>query len=109
MAWICLRKFGYETGSTKVKEGIKKFAAAKNATTLYHETITQFWIRLVQHVIENHHAETFEEFFASFPPLQHSKSIFRHYTKEYLMSDKVRAEWHDPDLLPGGMQPRFLC
>ena len=40
MAWLYLSKFGYETGSAKVKEGIRKFAAAKNATTLYHETIT---------------------------------------------------------------------
>ena len=56
MAWLYLRQFGYEIGSAKVKEGIKRFAAAKNATTLYHETITEFWIRLVQHVIENHPA-----------------------------------------------------
>ena len=29
MAWIYLRKFGYETGSTKCKECIKKFARQK--------------------------------------------------------------------------------
>src|SRR5262245_50476442 len=75
MAWIYLRKFGYEVGSTKVKEGIKKFAAAKNATTLYHETITEFWIRLVKHVIENHNVESFEKFFDSFAPLKDAKSI----------------------------------
>ncbi len=99
MAWIYLRKYGYEEGSTKVKEGIKTFAAAKGATTLYHETITEFWIRLVQHVIENHPAETFEEFFAKFPPLQDSKSIYRHYTKDFLMSEFPRKEWKAPDLM----------
>ena len=99
MAWIYLRKFGYAEGSAKVKEGIKNFAAAKGATTLYHETITQFWIRLVQHVIDKHPTEVFEEFFASFPPLQDPKSIYRHYTKEFLMSDESRTEWHDPDLI----------
>jgi hypothetical protein len=81
MAWLYLRKFGYEIGSAKVKEGIKRFAAAKNATTLYHETITEFWIRFVQHVVENHPAKTFEQFFSSFPPLQNSKSIYRHKQK----------------------------
>jgi hypothetical protein len=98
MAWLYLRNFGYTEGSAKIKEGIKRFAAAKGATNLYHETITEFWIRLVQHVIENHPAETFEEFFASFPPLQDSQSIYRHYTKEFLMSDGPRAEWYNPDL-----------
>ena len=99
MAWIYLRRFGYEIGSEKVKEGIKKFAAAKNANTLYHETITEFWIRLVQHVIEHHPTERFEEFFASFPPLRDSKSIFRHYTKDFLMSDAARKTWQHPDVL----------
>ena len=100
MAWIYLRTCGYEVGSVKVKDGIKRFAAAKNANTLYHETITQFWIRLVRHVIEKYSAETFEEFFASFPPLQNSKSIFRHYSREYLMSISARSKFQDPDLLP---------
>jgi hypothetical protein len=100
MAWIYLRKFGYESGSAKVKEGIKRFAIAKNANTLYHETITQFWIRLVQHVIDSKPvAKTFEEFFASFPPLQDSKSIFRHYTKDFLKSEISRNVWCEPDLL----------
>jgi len=99
MAWVYLRKFGYEIGSAKVKEGIKRFAAAKNATTLYHETITEFWIRLVQHVIENYYAETFEKFLGSFPPLQDSKSIFRHYTKEFLMGANARLTWVEPDVV----------
>ena len=100
MAWMYLREFGYEVGSRKVKEGIQRFAAAKNATTLYHETITEFWIRLVQHGIEeNPQIENYAEFFDSFWALRDSKSIFRHYTKDFLMSDPARAEWRDPDLL----------
>jgi hypothetical protein len=99
MAWLYLRKFGYPQGSTKVKEGIKNFAIAKGATALYHETITEFWIRVVQHVIQNHPAETFEQFFASFPPLQDSKSIYRHYTKDFLMSASARHQWMQPDLI----------
>jgi hypothetical protein len=98
MAWLNLRKFGYEKGSTMVKAGIKKFAEAKGATNLYHETITEFWIRLVQHAIENHPAETFDELFAAFPPLQDSKSIYRHYTKDFLMSNNARANWCSPDI-----------
>jgi hypothetical protein len=100
MAWLYLRKFGYEIGSRKVKEGIRAFAAAKNQNQLYHETITEFWIRLVQHVIASYpHLETFAEFFAAFPPLQNSKSIYSHYRKDFLMSENVRREWHYPDIL----------
>jgi hypothetical protein len=99
MTWLYLRKFGGEVGSEKVKEGIKRFAAAKNATTLYHETITQFWIRLVKHAMTKHPGETFHKFFVSFPLLHDSKSIFRHYTKDFLMSDAARQDWLEPDLL----------
>jgi hypothetical protein len=101
MAWLYLRKFGYEIGSRKIVDGIKYFAASKNANTLYHETITQFWIRLVQHVItSNPPAKTFEEFFNFFQPLRDSKSIFRHYSKDYLMRESSRSDWRHPDILP---------
>ena len=107
MAWIYLRKFGYETGSTKVKDGIKKFAAAKNANTLYHETITEFWVRLVHHVIVgNPQVEEFAEFFKSFWALRDSKSVFRHYTKDFLMSEKAKREWTPANLMP--MPETFL-
>jgi hypothetical protein len=101
MAWLYLRKFGYEIGSEKVKDGIKKFAAAKNATTLYHETITEFWIRLVQHVFDRYpETDNFMDFFALFPPLRDSKSILGHYSKDYLMSESSRSGWCQPDILP---------
>ena len=99
MAWLYLREYGYEIESVKVKEGmIKKYSTAKNANALDHETITEFWIRLVQHVIMNHCAETFGEFFSSFRPLQDSKSIYRHYSKEYLMTESARSVWCHPDV-----------
>ena len=101
MAWIYLRKFGYTAGSIKVKEGIKKFAAAKNANTLYHETITEFWIRLVLHVIQaNTNVENFSEFLHSTWALLDAKSIFSHYTKDFLMSEKAKKEWMPPNLMP---------
>jgi hypothetical protein len=63
-------------------------------------SFTQFWIRLVHHVIQtNPQIRIFPEFFDSFPPIRDSKSIFRHYTKDFLMSESACAEWRDPDLL----------
>lgn len=100
MAWLYLREFGYEKGSSKVAEGIRRFAATKNQNRLYHETITQFWIRLVQHVIENHTpAKDFAEFINSFPRLSDSKSIFRHYSRDLLMSESARLQCQEPDLM----------
>ena len=101
VAWIYLRTFGYRRGSEKIKAGIRHFASSKNANTLYHETITEFWIRLVQHVITGDvPCETFEDLLSSFPPLAESKSIYSHYTKHMLMSDAARSEWLAPDILP---------
>jgi hypothetical protein len=52
-------------------------------------------------VIDAHpKSESFAEFFALFPLLRDSKSIFRHYTKDFLMNENARKKWHNPDLLP---------
>jgi len=93
MAWLYLRMYGFEEGTAHVVEGIRHFAASHQQHQLYHETITLFWIRVVEHVIvANPHTENFAAFFDSFPPLRDSKSIFRHYTKDLLMSEAARNE-----------------
>jgi hypothetical protein len=101
MACIYLRKFGYEIGSAKIVEGIRQFAAAKNQNQLYHETITRFWIHLVQHALEVTAANTeFHSLLTQIPCLGDAKSIYHHYSRDFLMSDRARQQNCEPDLLP---------
>jgi hypothetical protein len=101
MAWLYLRQFGFEEGSKRIVLGIQHFAKAHHQTQLYHETITQFWIRLVRHAIGLYpETKDFGRLVENLPILCQSQSIYRHYTREALMSELARKEWCPPDILP---------
>ena len=101
MAWLYLRKYGFEAGSTRIVNGIKRFAARHQQHQLYHETITVFWIHVVEHVRQAHpDVADFELLLTQAPFLFDSRSIYQHYDHGLLMSDLARREWCPPDLLP---------
>jgi len=100
MAWLYLRRFGFEDGSKRIIDGIKHFARAHHQTQLYHETITWFWIRLVQHALDAFPTKDFPGLIEKFPQLCDARSIDRHYSRETLMSERARIQWCPPDQLP---------
>lgn len=99
MAWLYLREYGWGEGIMRIRSGIQIFAARLGATTKYHETITVFWARLVQHMInEQPQLETFDDFLAHFPQILDSRLIQQHYSSDLLKSTLARAQWVEPDL-----------
>jgi hypothetical protein len=70
----------------RTPELIKRYAAAIGATGKYNETVTQFWMRAVQH-----HGP--DELLDKDLPL-------KHWSRELLWSDQARAAWVDPDIRP---------
>ena len=52
LTWLYLRRDGPALGADRIENGIRRFAAAQGAAQLFHMTLTRFWIRLVQHLIE---------------------------------------------------------
>lgn len=105
MAWIYLTSQGYPQAVEAITSGIRAFAASKNATGLYHETITLFWIYSVAEAIEITTAETFEEFISHNENLTRKEYLFEFYTRELVMSAEARSTWVPPDLKP----MRFIC
>ena len=100
MAWLYLRDYGWDEGIVRIRSSIQTFAVRLGATTKYHETITIFWARLVQHMIaEQPQLEMFDDFLAHFPQILDSRLIQQHYSADLLRSSVARAQWVEPDLV----------
>jgi hypothetical protein len=97
LAWICLRRDGFEAGSARVIRGIRAFAALHGATGLYHETVTRAWLALV--AAADDRAPSFEAFLAAAPQLR-GRALDRHYAPETLASDDARSRFVAPDREP---------
>jgi hypothetical protein len=99
MAWLVLRRDGWDAGFENIRKGIQHFAAGHGATRKYHETITRFWALRVNHAISLDPAiADFEAFVAAYPHLLDTRIIGRHYSRDLLGSDAARAGWIEPDL-----------
>ena len=87
----------------RLRSGIGRYVAAHNINpSLYHETITVFWMKLVRSYITRvgagqSLAELVNELAAESGS---SRLIFDYYTKELIDSDGARREWVGPDLRP---------
>jgi len=91
LAWLYLRRDGPEAGAQEVIEGIKHFAAVHGAADRFHESLTRFWVRLVQHLIEAFpQVERFDELVTCYPALADKRLAYRHYRPETLASAAAR-------------------
>ena len=90
----------------RVREGLQRLIAHYGVNG-YNETLTQFWLRLVQHFLAESRS------LAQQRPLPFvelldglverygdSRLIYNFYTRELLMSETAQAAWVEPDLKP---------
>jgi hypothetical protein len=97
LAWLYLRRDGPELGAEHIVDGIRHFAASHAAADRFHLTLTRFWIRLVQHLMEAFPSiERFEDLLAAFPPAADKAIVYRHYSPAQLSS---------PTLVRSGSRP----
>src|SRR5262245_21123791 len=101
LAWLYLRRDGPERGMEHVLDGIRHFAVAHSAGDRFHETLTRFWVRLMQHLLEAFPGmEHFDDLLARFPAALDKSIVYRHYSTAALGSPAARHGWVAPDLLP---------
>lgn len=98
IAWLYLRRDGWESGYAQIQAGIQHFAAAHGAHNLYHETITRFWALSVWNSLQT--TDDFAIFEAENPQLFDKTLISQFYSAEVLKLQKARSEWVTPDLKP---------
>jgi hypothetical protein len=100
MAWLYLRRDGWDEGHKQIQSGLKHFAAANGQPEKYHETITRFWALLVYHALQQEpQIDKFLVFKQKFPLLFDKMSIRKHYSDVVLWSDEARQTWVEPDLI----------
>ena len=99
LTWLLLQRLGSEAGGEAVAGGIRRFAAAHGHGSRYHETMTRFWIRLVDHTMQVRPVASFEELIGAFPMLLDKSLPFKHWTRERMMSEAARRGFLEPDLL----------
>jgi hypothetical protein len=100
VAWLFVQKYGMPQALDEFSTAIKRFADAKGATGLYHETITWAFLLLISERQARNPVATWEEFAAANPDLLVWKPsvLERYYSKELLSSDLARRTFLMPDL-----------
>jgi hypothetical protein len=99
VAWLFVRQHGMPAALGEFTAAIKRFAAAKGAHGLYHETITWAFLLLIAERQARTNSATWEEFAAGHPDLLVWKPsiLHRYYSKEVLASDLARRVFVFPD------------
>jgi|SRR5580704_7195142 hypothetical protein len=97
LAWIYLKLYGPDEASSRIGEAIRNFAAHHGKSTLYHETVTVAWMRLIAQAA---HCETFSQVAGEFPEFLDKSYLAEFYSDELLKTDGARKSFADPDRKP---------
>lgn len=99
VAWRFVRNYGMPAALGEFTTAVKRFADAKGATGLYHETITWAFLLLIAERQAKCEADRWEVFAAANPDLLVWKPsiLERYYSSEILKSDLARKVFVFPD------------
>ena len=100
IAWLVIERHGPELAVEIVGPRLKAMAVAQGLAPLYNETMTRFWIRLVEHVRESTRAASVDDAIAKVPMLLDKNLAQRHWSRTLMFGPVARAEWVEPDLVP---------
>src|SRR5689334_15522626 len=99
LAWVYLRESSsIEAATDRMREAIRRFAAAANASHKYHETITVLWMRLLAEASARVALPCeLEALLARCPELADKNLPLTYYSRERLFSDAARTAWIPPE------------
>jgi len=95
-------RLGPFAAAPRMRSGIRRFNAHHGgAPSLYHETVTLAWVRLIADFARRS-AETDPDRLcaAMIAELGVRDRLLRHYSKELLFAECARARWVEPDREP---------
>ena len=101
-----IKKYNIAEATCLLRSGIISYNVAvgtKNTPSSgYHETITLFWIILINKFVENHKGLKISKLTELFLNSRFAEKtiFFEFYTKDTLFSTEARANWVAPDIKP---------
>ena len=100
VALVRLREMQFEAAMARMREDLLRFSAHHQKQG-YNETITRFWLRLVDTYRQRFPEERlWKQANRVVEHLGDKQMLFRHYSKERVMSEPAKAGWVEPDLAP---------
>lgn len=101
VAWLFIRQYGMPAALGEFTAAIRRFADAKGATGLYHETITWAFLLLIAERQATCTAATWPQFAGANPDLLVWKPsiLSRYYSRQLLTSDLAKRVFLFPDRL----------
>jgi hypothetical protein len=101
VAWVYLREApSAEEALVRMRDAIRRFAAAAGASQKYHETLTVVWMKLLADVQARGASGELAGVLSAHPALADKDLPLRYYSQERLFSDEARTAWVEPDRLP---------
>jgi len=97
-----LDAFPPEQALERMREKIRRFATHHGVSNLYHETLTTFWMRLLEHVTATSDIELplWQRINLIVEDWTKRRPIETHYSAELIKSQAARDKWIPPDRLP---------
>jgi hypothetical protein len=110
VAWVYLAESSsVQQAANKMRDTLRRFAAAAGKPQKYHETITLFWVHLLSRVRAASGREHLEEIVHANPQLLEKNFPLAYYSAERLFSNKARTSWVEPDLKPLSINATATC
>jgi hypothetical protein len=101
VAWVYLvESDSVAEATTKMSRTLRRFATSVGHPEKYHETITVFWLRLLDQVSDVFDEEDINAILKRYPTLLEKDLLLEYYSRETLFSDRARTDWVEPDLKP---------
>jgi hypothetical protein len=110
VAWVYLAESSsVQQAGNKMRETLRRFAAAAGKPQKYHETITLFWVHLLGKAQAVGRAERLEDVVNANPQFLEKNFPLVYYSAERLFSDEARVSWMEPDLKPLSIDGIATC
>jgi hypothetical protein len=99
VAWVYLAESSsVQPAAKKMRNTLRRFAAAAGKPEKYHETITLFWLQLLSCAHAASRGKRREEIVHANTQLLEKDFPLAYYSVERLFSDEARTSWVEPDL-----------
>jgi hypothetical protein len=110
VAWVYLAESAsIEQAANKMRDTLRRFAAAAGKPEKYHETITLFWVQLLSNAYTATCGGRLEDIALANPHLLEKNFLLAYYSAERLFSDEARSLWVEPDLKPLSIDAIATC